>query len=156
MPSVDSILQTGSATCHLFLFFDLQEAQSMQLYICNPCTYLSRCTCGASAASPLQTGSATGHWFLFFALQSPVMLAELLACHLLQTKAGLPALPRQLRICLTQATFLAMGYAFWFPPIVQSGLLERIMGEVDGVLLFLTGGLGGALSAAVQGVSALF
>lgn len=84
------------------------------------------------------------------------MAAEMVGSYLWQKKAGLAPLPRWVTMLLTQAVFQGLAALFWFPPYIQSGLMDKIMNNLDGMLMSASGGAGVGVTAAVDRLSSFF
>ena len=71
-----------------------------------------------------------GYWFLFFSLQGPLYLAELAVKRL--ARRHKVQIPGWASIVLVQVVLLAAADAFFFPPLIPSGLGPRMMGSLRG------------------------
>ena len=64
-----------------------------------------------------------GFWFSFFSLQGPLCLAET------ALSRRRVSLPRPLAVIATTAVLLVLGHSLFFPPAVQTGLADLVLGS---------------------------
>jgi hypothetical protein len=86
-------------------------------------------------------GRATGRWFAFFALQGPLLWAE---GHLRRAaRARRCALPPALATPLTLGVLLAVAHVLFFPPCTETGLADRVVGNIRTTYAGVLRALGG-------------
>lgn len=83
----------------------------------------------------------TGKWFVYFSVQGPLCIAE----HLVKKwlKRNRIQLPTLLLIPVTNAAILLFAHFFFFPPVVDHGIADHVVGSVKqdfAVLLGLSAG----------------
>lgn len=73
-------------------------------------------------------GRATGLWFAFFALQGPMLWAEGEVRRAARARGW--RLPPVLAVPLTLSILLLTGHVLFFPPCTETGLADRVVGNI--------------------------
>lgn len=77
-------------------------------------------------------GKVTGYWFTFFVIQAPVLMVEQQIKK--RTKAMGLVLPDWAAVLVTNAAFLTMLQLMWYPPLEQTGMIEKMRSAFAGGL----------------------